>query len=340
MTSPRGSPSPPPSGDAFPEVIRADVFDEHSGPASGEVRYRRLGSDDWVDLTARLQPGAGHGRAELAARLPESLPPGTYLFRADAVDAAGNSASTTRRADGTEMALRKAAPREHEREQRSTRSGPLAKTRIFAQLRWRGRRGTAITVPFGTGARVSGRLLDVDGAGLSGRRLRLVARPSKGALSRARTKVVRTGERGGFRVDLPPGPSRRITVTFDGDEKLERSRRAPLLLRVRGGVILHAAPGALRTGASLRLWGRVRSQGAPIPRRGKLVAIQYLEDATGIWRPVLVARSDHSGHFRARYRFRYVTGVARIRLRAVALSEERWPFAPGASPSVVVRVSG
>jgi hypothetical protein len=41
----------------------------------------------------------------------------------------------------------------------------------------------------------------------------------------------------------------------------------------------------------------VRAHGAPLPRRGKLVAIQYLEAATGRWRPVLVTRSDHAGHF-------------------------------------------
>ena len=52
---------------------------------------------------------------------------------------------------------------------------------------------------------------------------------------------------------------------------------------------------------------------------------------------MLVTRSDHSGRFHARYRFRYVSGAARIRLRAVALAEERWPYAPGASRPVTVR---
>ncbi len=35
---------------------------------------------------------------------------------------------------------------------------------------------------------------------------------------------------------------------------------------------------------------------------------------------MLVTRSDHGGRFRARYRFRYVSGAAAIRLRAVALA--------------------
>ena len=68
-----------------------------------------------------------------------------------------------------------------------------------------------------------------------------------------------------------------------------------------------------------------------MPRRGKLVAIQYYESEARRWRPVLFIRSDHSGHFRARYRFRYISGTARIRFRAVALAEERWPYSPGAS---------
>jgi len=55
---------------------------------------------------------------------------------------------------------------------------------------------------------------------------------------------------------------------------------------------------------------------------------------------VLVTRSDHAGRFRARYRFRYVSGLATIRLRATALAEERWPYAPGSSRPVTVDVSG
>jgi hypothetical protein len=131
-----------------------------------------------------------------------------------------------------------------------------------------------------------------------------------------------------------------VTVGFPGEPGLAGSRRPALALRVRAGIDLHLLPERLENGESLHLWGRVRSRGAPLPRRGKLVAIQYLESAARRWRPVLVTRSDHAGRFRARYRFRYVTGTARIRLRAVAMAEERWPYAPGASKPVIVRVSG
>ena len=79
---------------------------------------------------------------------------------------------------------------------------------------------------------------------------------------------------------------------------------------------------------------------ARIPARGKLVAIQYFERASGRWRPALVVRTDARGRFDLRYRFRYVTGVARIRLRATALPEAGWPYAAGSSTPVTVEVRG
>jgi hypothetical protein len=323
----------------LPETVRAEVRDAHSGAAGGEIHFRRLGSDRWLELPTKLQPGLGAGPALLTGRLPEGLAPGTYLFRADAVDGAGNRASSTRRIDGAEMVLQKPAPPLAER-RAAAKAGPAAKSRLFARLHWRRRGGSQVTVPFGAGAALSGRLLDADGAGLAGRRLRIVSRPSHGALSRRRVHAVQTGPHGGFRLVLPAGPSRRITVAFRGEDGLTGSRRAALALRVRGALTLAAAPRDLVTGHSLRLWGRVRTRDAALPRRGKLVAVQYYESEARRWRPVLFVRSDHGGRFSARYRFRYVTGTATIRLRAVVLAEERWPYAPGASRPVTVRVSG
>ena len=187
---------------------------------------------------------------------------------------------------------------------------------------------------------LSGRLIRADGAGIAGRTLRVVSRPSRGALAPVGRETVTTGARGGFELRLAPGPSRRIAVAFSGDDGLEGATRPSLELRVRSGVTLRAAPSSLRTGQVVHLSGRVRGRGAPIPRRGKLVAIQYLEAATHRWRPVLVTRSDHAGRFRARYRFRYIDGSAQVRLRATALAEERWPYAPGSSRPVTVEVSG
>jgi hypothetical protein len=316
------------------EQIRANVADAHSGPAGGTISYRRLNVADWTELPSKAQP-AGEGKAALVARLSD-LAPGTYVFRADSVDRAGNTASTTLRADGTEMAIRRTPPPVAPRRALA----PRTKTRLFARLRGGDGRGDELTIPFGAPAQLGGRLVRADGAGIAGRELRIVARPSQGALARADTLAVLTGERGGFELRLEPGPSRRIGVSFAGDDGLEPASRPSLDLRVRSGISLRAAPLSLKTGQAVRLSGRVRTRGAPLPRRGKVVAIQYLEAATGRWRPVLVTRSDRGGRFRARYRFRYVSGIASIRLRATALAEERWPYAPGSSRPVTVRVRG
>jgi hypothetical protein len=332
----------PASATGLPATVRADVTDAHSHPEDGVISYRRLDGQAWVELPTKFQLDENPEHASLIAALPESLSSGTYLFRAEAVDGAGNSTITTRRVDGTEMALRKAPNRgpAGARSSRGGKGGAKARSRLFAHLRWGRRTGADLTVPFGAAPVLSGRLVDADGAGLAGRRLRVVARPSRGWLARRRVEIVGTGRRGGFRLHLGAGPSRRITITYAGDARLEGAKRPSMALRVRGGVVFHAMPGKLKTGQALRLRGRVRTRGAPIPRRGKLVAIQYREQATGRWRPVLVTRSDHSGRFRAHYRFRYVSGAAKIRLRAIALSEERWPYAPGASRPVTVHVSG
>jgi hypothetical protein len=326
-------------GPDIPTQIRAAVSDAHSGPAAGTISYRRLNAEAWVELPTKPQSD-GAGKATLIARTPE-LAPGTYVFRVDAVDGAGNTNSTTLRADGTEMALRKTPPPvAPNRTAAPVKPAPRSKTRLFARLRGGHGRGDALTVPFAAPALLSGRLTRADGAGIGGRELRIVSRPSHGALALAATATVVTGERGGFELRLGPGPSRRVAVSFTGDGALGPATRPSLDLRVRSGVSLEAAPLSLRTGQSLRLNGRVRGRGAAIPRRGKLVAIQYLEAATHRWRPVLVTRSDHGGRFRAHYRFRYVDGAASIRLRATALAEERWPYAAGSSRPVTVRVSG
>ena len=315
--------------DALEGQLRADVSDAHSGPAAGSLFYRRLDTSDWTELPAKLVPGDAAGTAHLVAPMPD-LGFGTYVFRADATDAAGNSASTGLRADGTQMSIRKVPPPRLPRE----------KARLFARLRGGHGRGDSLTVPFGAPALLGGRLTSADGAGVAGRELRVVSHPSHGALATLGAQTLRTGEQGGFELRLPAGPSRRVTVSFAGDGGLEPARRPGLELRVRSGVSLRAAPRSLQTGEAVRLSGRVASRGAPLPRRGKLVAIQYLETATHRWRPVLVTRSDHHGRFRAHYRFRYVSGSAAIRLRATALAEERWPYAPGSSSPVTIRVRG
>ena len=140
-----------------------------------------------------------------------------------ASDGAGNRRTTTLRADGSEMAIRKTPPPVAPQRPASPASPkaapgqaprPRAKTRLFAGLRGGQRRGDSLTIPFGKPALVSGRLTRADGAGIAGRELRIVSRPSRGALAPVSATTVTSAERGGFELRVEPGPSRRIAVTI------------------------------------------------------------------------------------------------------------------------------
>jgi hypothetical protein len=153
-------------------------------------------------------------------------------------------------------------------------------------------------------------------------------------------RLIRTGADGAFAMNLPAGPSRKIKVSFAGDRRHSESSTGSLRLGVRGSLSLMVRPARLRTGQKLRFRGRVRSGAARHPSRGSVVAIRYFERSTRSWRPVLVTRTDRFGRFRATYRFRYITGLARIRLRATLLPSQNFPYLPASSSARYVRVRG
>jgi hypothetical protein len=336
-----------------PQLVAA-VADPLSGVADGTISYRRLDQERWADLPTQIRVGALG--TELAAATPELKPGTAYAFRAEARDGAGNVGTTTMRADGAPMQFRQPdAPADQGASHGSAggraggsggrhgsgaaADGEARRTRLLVGLAaGRGRGRTALTVGPGDAAVLRG-LLAGSGGGLDGQPLRVVTRPARGARGGVRVESLTTGPGGRFELRLAPGPSRRLAVAFAGGEGLRPARRR-LALRVRGAVSLHAAPSRLATGGLLRLEGRVGAAGARIPRSGKLVTISYWEREARRWRPAIVTRSDRGGRFRASYRFRYVTGRARIRLRATAPAEADWPYAPGSSRPLTVEVRG
>jgi hypothetical protein len=200
--------------------------------------------------------------------------------------------------------------------------------------------GSRLAVDYGTAVEVRGRLTDGQSRGVDGRPVTVVVRGAAGVGGAPERRRVVTDRDGRFDLRLPAGTSRRVAVSFHGGGGLAPVPRRSLALRVRAAVSLAAEPTELDTGESVRLHGRVLLGPARVSRRGKLVAIQYLERATGRWRPALVVRTDPKGRFDTRYRFRYVTGLAEIRLRATAPAEGGWPFARGSSAPVTVTVRG
>ena len=307
-----------------PELLRATVGDEHSGPAGGVISYRRQGGGDWRDLPTRFDPDGA--TAMLSATFPsDDLPPGRYDVRTRVRDLAGNEAVSDRRPDGTRLVLK--APLKEE-------------TRLEARLVGPRSSGRSIRVPFGRPAKIRGRLTGDGGRGVGGKTVVVTERPGSGSRSGRSVRLLKTGSDGGFAMRLGPGTSRRVTASFAGDRRSSGSLAASMRLGVRGSLSFTARPLRLRTGQRIRFRGRVRSGAARHPSRGSVVAVRYFERSARSWRPVLVTRTDRFGRFRAAYRFRYITGRAKIRLRASLLPAQDFPYLPADSRPVTVRVHG
>ncbi|MBS1676312.1 MAG: hypothetical protein JST08_02890 [Actinobacteria bacterium] len=338
---------------AAPEgQVAATVSDAFSGPASGSIAMRPTDSESWTEIQTTVERRSG-GTATLRAELPR-LGAGAYFFRAAATDGAGNSGSAQFRAAGSPAEVRRqvagagggSGGGPEPRAGGPGTGGRGRRTHLVVSLARAGRAsrpgtaGSSLTVDFGSATELRGRLTDAHGSRVPGRAVVVVARATAGIGSGPERRRVVTDRAGRLALRLPPGPSRRVQVTFRGGGGFAPARARPLALGVRAAVSLAAAPLRLRTGESVTLSGRVRPGAARIPARGKLVTIQYRERASGRWRPALVVRTGGRGRFKARYRFRYVTGAARIRLRATALPEARWPYAAGSSAAVTVEVRG
>ncbi|HVW47795.1 MAG TPA: hypothetical protein VHA76_12120, partial [Solirubrobacterales bacterium] len=359
--------------------VAAKVSDRYSGPGAGTISMRRSDAEAWADLPTEIDRD-GSGPATLTAHLPGDLGAGVYSFRVTATDLAGNSSSAQMRAaaGGAEAKGQASEPGKAGKGSSGARAGsrdgegvgarsagrPGRATRLVAHLvpvggrragavrarafaAWDRRRGGSIgasgaslTVDYGTAVEVRGRLTDASRRGIEGRPVTVLVRGAAGIGGAPERRRVVTGRGGRLAVRLPAGISRRVVVSFHGGGGFAPAPRRALALRVRAAVSLAAEPTELETGESVRLHGRVELGPARVSGRGKLVAIQYLERATGRWRPALVVRTDAKGRFDTGYRFRYVTGLDRIRLRATAPAEGGWPFARGSSPPVTVTVRG
>ncbi|MCB0860788.1 MAG: hypothetical protein KDB54_09070 [Solirubrobacterales bacterium] len=311
----------PPEED--PALIRVPVADRYSGVRGGNIAWRSADGGSWHQIPTRFLGG----EQLLTARFPDDLPRGSWVLRAAIADAAGNLTVTDRRANGSQMTVRT----------------PLRdETLISAALSGgRNRSGRSrIEIGYGQRARLEGRLTGPGNQGIGGVDLTVTETSLPGSRAGQRSRSVRTDSHGYFSLWLARGPGRRVGVSFAGTRRLEESSSGLLDLKVRGRLSFRARPKRLRTGQRIRFSGRVLARGARQPARGNLVQIQYFEESARKWRPVTLARTDRVGRYRSGYRFRYITGVARIRLRALLVPTSRFPYSGAASKPVQIRVRG
>jgi hypothetical protein len=327
-----------------PELIEVAVSDGLAGPSSdhGTIELRPLGT------TERFEPLPTKATAGgLVARWSsDDFAPGSYEFRATGFDAAGNSAISRSRADGSPMVLRNPV------------KVPTAVESGFggASLLWQhchrvdgGRRchrekvtdfdsrPGLWTVPYGRSLRFGGVLRTTAGTPLAGQPIEIVETFAPGADAAQRRTTVTTRADGRFDARLAPGPSRRVEALFPGTRTLTRADGRSVTMAVRAGVRLHASTETARIGGDPVIFGgRLLADEATIPRTGRPIELQFRVPG-GRWSEFRTVQTDRRGRFRYRYAFTDddSRGI-RFQFRAVSPEQSDWPYRPSASRPVAV----
>lgn len=178
-------------------------------------------------------------------------------------------------------------------------------------------------VAFGDRPRIGGQ---VRGAGGSGAEVRIIE-VGPGLRELKRTRTDRTGR---FSVRLPRGSSRTLRVGVAGRAEGTLSCSREFHVDVEAGVTLKA-PRAVR-GRRIRFSGRLRS-----PAPGLEIELEAFDG--GRWRHVESAQTNRRGRFTASYRLPRTARSRSVRFRARVPEQPPYPYAPGTSRAVRVRIS-
>lgn len=203
-----------------------------------------------------------------------------------------------------------------------------ANTSLQVWLPYGRQRRSALTRTIGGRTVIRGRLRDrTSRHSISGATLQIAAQNVDGG-DWYLTGIARTSRKGRFKAILPPGPTRRVGVLywpFVTSPGPVYSKR--LLVRASARVYLKTTT----RGRSVLFRGRV--SGGPIPAGGLLVAAQVRNG--GSWISVRLVRSQLSGRFRARYRFKFRNRSFAV--RASVPAQPGWPLYTGSSQVKRVR---
>jgi hypothetical protein len=330
---------------AEPELIEARLSDRLSGPSPkrGSISIRREAPGEQFEALPTEVSGA-----TLRARWDsDSYPAGEYEFRAGGYDAAGNPATTTKRANGAAMTL--SNPLKIPTSIESGFGGPMLIWHRCRQLGERRRcrrqvirgfeqRPRLRLVPYGKSGLFSGRLTSASGSPLAQMPVQVTERFASGAVQTERVTTIQTRDNGIFTARLAPGPSRQVSATFAGTPTLTRSGTAPVSLGVRAGIGLRASAATAAIGGPPVVFsGKVEAGDGEVPADGKAVELQFRLPGLR-WSEFRTIQTDAGGRFRYPYRFSDddSRGV-RFQFRAFAPAQAGWPYEPAASRPVAVR---
>lgn len=327
-----------------PRALRVDVEDATSGIADGAIEFRRVGKSGFRRLATTRAGGL------LTARLDDQeLAAGRYEVRAVVTDVAGNEATISRWADGSNttltMPLRlsagisvagtvKAKGCAKAAKERRGKGGSRKPATWPKCRRTKAKQVTSLELKHGKRAASTGRLTTTQGAPIPNAPI-VVEGQSRSGGAFVRLGVTKTDAQGNFAFTVPAGPSRTVRYRYDGTNTV-RPAAAQLTTKVHAAARLKVNRRRLRNGQTVRFTGRLL--GKPIPKTGKLVTLQAKVGRE--WRTFATPRASAKGVFKHRYRFTATTGLRRYKFRAVVAREAAYPYEAGVSRTVKVLVKG
>ncbi|MBJ7329182.1 MAG: hypothetical protein JHC95_04740 [Solirubrobacteraceae bacterium] len=334
----RYDPEPPqlafdPPAATDPTLLSVPVVDKVSGLASGEVEISPEGSGAWQGLKTDIDG------SRLVARIDDvALPPGPYTVRAVARDKAGNETVTTQRSDGQPMALTLPI--------RIVASASAGVVRVRTQkktVKKNGRRQATTekitevkptaSLQLGEQSQVVGKLVNPDGQGIAGAGLQVL---ETSILTPERlVGEVTTDATGAFSYRVTGTTSRTLRFVYAGSPVvLPASTEVGMTTPAQSS--LRVSRSRLLNGQSVTFSGHVAS--TPIPPGGKLVQLEVRLSRR--WQTFRTVRTDAAGNWSVPYRFARTRGIAWYRFRIELPPESGYPFTPGVSKSIRVRVRG
>jgi hypothetical protein len=189
------------------------------------------------------------------------------------------------------------------------------------------------TVRLGHQVKVAGQLKARGGRPIAGAEVQILERSAVAAEHLVAT--VRTDQHGRWGYLARAASTSVLRAYHAGTATTLPSQREVKLL-VPAASTIRATPHRLLNGQAVTFHGRLRSR--PLPIAGKLVELQVV--LSGRWQTFQTSRSNASGGWRVRYRFRRSCGTTRYRFRAQLPAESGYPFEAGRTRSVVVVVRG
>jgi hypothetical protein len=237
------------------------------------------------------------------------VPDGTYPVSMRVTDAAGNEQTAS---SATAIRIENAGP--------SLAPTPaVAGARLTAAFARNGR--SKLTVGYGRRVLIRGRLRGADGTPVGGARIDIEEHPTLGG--RVFAAATATGTDGSFSYRIGRGSSRTIRLTYAGAVGAVK----PLQLRVKSSATLSVR----LVGIIVRYKGKVLSK--PLPRNGKLVAIQGRAPGAG-WKTFAKRRSTRRGSFSGTYRLRIHRPGVRLQFRVRVPTERGYPFVAHAGRAI------